>query len=326
MPTHSFFFFFFFFFYFLLVEVEMATFEQAGRSAEREEEYEVLTSIYGESVLLVVRDDVEGDVVKYVAENYVITCLLPGAYPEEACPVIKIRLVNNSGSSTRQIEGINRKLEELLEGGKGQVVLYQAIECIREGLEQDVAGSSSNNSNNNHDEESYYSGLEHIEENVYEYEDTDAYADDYEACGNSTLASCHLNIIHGETLIERKSSFQSHICAVSSMEEVHEFRRHVLSDRRIARATHNIFAYRFTNTPTGVCYHDNDDDGETAAGARLAEMIRLMGVDGVAVIVSRWFGGTLLGPDRFKYICNSARKLLEDNGYGKPSATTKKKR
>jgi putative IMPACT (imprinted ancient) family translation regulator len=36
-----------------------------------------------------------------------------------------------------------------------------------------------------------------------------------------------------------------------------------------------------------------------------------MGVDGVAVIVSRWFGGILLGPDRFKLICNCARALLE---------------
>jgi putative IMPACT (imprinted ancient) family translation regulator len=40
-----------------------------------------------------------------------------------------------------------------------------------------------------------------------------------------------------------------------------------------------------------------------------------MEVEGVAVIVTRWFGGILLGPDRFKYICNSARLLLEDNGF-----------
>ena len=45
-------------------------------------------------------------------------------------------------------------------------------------------------------------------------------------------------------------------------------------------------------------------------------MMRLMGVQNVAVIVSRWFGGILLGPDRFKYICNSAKDLLEECGYG----------
>jgi len=45
-------------------------------------------------------------------------------------------------------------------------------------------------------------------------------------------------------------------------------------------------------------------------------MLRLMGLDGVAVIVSRWFGGTLLGPDRFKFICNSARQLLLETEIG----------
>ncbi len=42
-------------------------------------------------------------------------------------------------------------------------------------------------------------------------------------------------------------------------------------------------------------YHDCDDDGEKAAGSRLAELLRLMKQDGIAVIVSRYFGGTLLG-------------------------------
>lgn len=135
----------------------------------------------------------------------------------------------------------------------------------------------------------------------------------------------------------------SHFAIVQSMEEVLYFRSIVLSDKKVAAATHNIFAYRFLCPKTGVLYHDYDDDGETAAGGRLAELLRLMGIagnssnkkpggdsvdvgregrkgeeeggegggGGVAVIVSRWFGGTLLGPDRFKLICNSARNILE---------------
>ena len=79
----------------------------------------------------------------------------------------------------------------------------------------------------------------------------------------------------------------------------------------MAKATHNIFAYRFTDSSTGICFHDNDDDGETAAGSRLAEILRLMGANGVAVVVTRWYGGTLLGPDRFRHINNCARRVLE---------------
>lgn len=79
----------------------------------------------------------------------------------------------------------------------------------------------------------------------------------------------------------------------------------------MARATHNIFAFRYVDGVSGVCVHDSDDDGETSAGSRLAEILRLMGADGVAVVVSRWFGGVLLGPDRFRLINNCARKVLE---------------
>jgi hypothetical protein len=122
-----------------------------------------------------------------------------------------------------------------------------------------------------------------------------------------------VTIHHGPITTERKSSFQSHFATVQNMAEVNDFRSAVLSDKRVARATHNIFAYRFTDV-VGLVHHDCDDDGETAAGSRLAETLRLMGVNNVAVIVTRWFGGVLLGPDRFKYICNSARNLLESNG------------
>jgi putative IMPACT (imprinted ancient) family translation regulator len=103
---------------------------------------------------------------------------------------------------------------------------------------------------------------------------------------------------------------------VQSRDEVEAFRSSILMDKRCQRATHNIMAYRFVDPVTRLVCSDCDDDGESAAGGRLAEMIRLMGCDGVVAIVSRWFGGTLLGPDRFKLINNTARSLLEAHGYG----------
>jgi Uncharacterized protein family UPF0029 len=42
----------------------------------------------------------------------------------------------------------------------------------------------------------------------------------------------------------------------------------------------------------------------------------------VIVVVSRWFGGTLLGPMRFTLINNTARILLEDCGYDKRDVKT----
>ena len=49
----------------------------------------------------------------------------------------------------------------------------------------------------------------------------------------------------------------------------------------------------------------------------------------VAIVVTRWFGGTLLGPLRFKLISNVARDLLVEYGYiakGGGSKATKHKK
>ena len=60
---------------------------------------------------------------------------------------------------------------------------------------------------------------------------------------------------------------------------------------------------------------DYDDDGETAAGSRLLKLLTTVGAENVLVVVSRWFGGVLLGPSRFTHINNAARAVLDQYGY-----------
>jgi putative IMPACT (imprinted ancient) family translation regulator len=60
-----------------------------------------------------------------------------------------------------------------------------------------------------------------------------------------------------------------------------------------------------------ACLQDYDDDGETAAGARMLHLLQVADCRNVVVVVSRWFGGVLLGPSRFTFINNAARMLLE---------------
>ncbi len=82
-------------------------------------------------------------------------------------------------------------------------------------------------------------------------------------------------IIHqGAPIVEKKSVFLASFAVVDSLEGVNRFRNILMSDKKIARATHNIMAYRFTCPRTGTLYHDNDDDGEVAAAGRVAELIR----------------------------------------------------
>ena len=68
-------------------------------------------------------------------------------------------------------------------------------------------------------------------------------------------------------------------------------------DRQVAAATHNILAYRI-ECGSGVWAQDADDDGEAAAGGRLLHLLQMADARNVAVVVTRWFGGVLLGPDR----------------------------
>ena len=59
---------------------------------------------------------------------------------------------------------------------------------------------------------------------------------------------------------------------------------------------------------------DYDDDGETQAGSRLKHLLEILELENVLVVVTRWFGGIHLGPDRFKHINQAGRDALEAAG------------
>jgi len=123
-----------------------------------------------------------------------------------------------------------------------------------------------------------------------------------------------INVIESEAIVDRKSTFVGRACRISHPSQVPLILSHLMSDRRIARAAHPIIhAYR---CQVGTLLHqDNDDDGETAAGGRLAHLLQILEVNNVLVIVSRYFGGIHLGPDRFKHINQAARNALEMGGF-----------
>ena len=98
----------------------------------------------------------------------------------------------------------------------------------------------------------------------------------------------------------------------------------LLRDKRIAKATHNMLAYRFTDER--VLVSDNDDDGESSSGAKLASLLELTSSMNVIIVVSRWFGGVLLGPARFKYIASVGRALLEEAGFAAPAGVARIRR
>lgn len=127
-----------------------------------------------------------------------------------------------------------------------------------------------------------------------------------------------MDIKHGDVFTDRKSAFQAHLAAVKSKKEVDRVMTILKSNSKIARATHNILAYRFMTEMNGkpIHHHDCEDDGEHGASSKMLELMDRMKADNVMVVVTRWYGGIHLGPDRFRHINNLTRQILCDNNYG----------
>lgn len=124
------------------------------------------------------------------------------------------------------------------------------------------------------------------------------------------LEEMAMDVWVGEPIADRKSKFVAHMARVHSLDEVFEVVNYLRRQRHIACAAHpTIWAYRFTDE-NGVLHQDYDDDGEHGASVKMMFLLHQLNVDGYVVIVTRWWGGILLGPDRFKHIMEVSRKIL----------------
>lgn len=286
-----------------------------------EEELEVLSSIYAECITCSCKPpNVHIAMLHMVNETqYTIDISFSSIYPHDHSDIV---LLIKSGNYYIDSEFANASKSRISNENPMGNILFELIEEIKEQLSGiSVSSAREPSPTNDYIENLVKEGDEHIEECCFEF--TSRSRNPRIANGRSDRISGP-SIIHGPCILEQKSTFQAHIAPVSSLEDVDFVRNELLSDKKVAAATHNIMAYRFVDPVTGVVYHDCDDDGECAAGGRLAEMVRLMGSNNVIVVVSRWFGGVKLGPSRFKFICNTARDLLEEHGFCHESKKSKR--
>lgn len=91
---------------------------------------------------------------------------------------------------------------------------------------------------------------------------------------------------------EKKSRFIANVRPVTCEEEALEFIEALRS--KYWNASHNVYAYSINN---GTLIQRYSDDGEPSgtAGVPTLEVIKRMGVQDAVVVVTRYFGGTLLG-------------------------------
>lgn len=91
-------------------------------------------------------------------------------------------------------------------------------------------------------------------------------------------------------IVEKKSRFIGHIAHVETEEEALEFLNEIRTTHRMAR--HNVYAYVLRG---GRIRYSDDGEPAKTAGMPTLEAIQHSGLTDVAVVVTRYFGGILLG-------------------------------
>ena len=90
---------------------------------------------------------------------------------------------------------------------------------------------------------------------------------------------------------EKRSLFIGHAIHVDSEDEAAAFVKSI--KKQYADATHNVWAYHLKGGI--IARYSDDGEPQGTAGMPVLEAIRKSGVDDVCVVVTRYFGGILLG-------------------------------
>ncbi|WP_189640250.1 YigZ family protein [Paramylibacter ulvae] len=94
--------------------------------------------------------------------------------------------------------------------------------------------------------------------------------------------------------------------AVASRDDALVFIKTLKRKKKYAKATHNTWAM-IQSDGTQI----KNDDGESGAGAIILRMLERDGVFDHIIVVTRWYGGTHLGGDRFRHVQTCVRACLD---------------
>lgn len=92
-------------------------------------------------------------------------------------------------------------------------------------------------------------------------------------------------------LVEKKSKFITNVCPVDNENDAISFLNEIRS--KYANATHNVYAYVIDEN--NIFRYSDDGEPSGTAGMPVLDTIRKGGLVDVIVVVTRYFGGTLLG-------------------------------
>ncbi|CAI9589905.1 unnamed protein product [Staurois parvus] len=233
--------------------------------------------------------------------------ILPPEYPATAPPLYQLNAPWLRGEDRMTLSNY---LEDIFLQNLGDSILYQWVEKIREFLVEKSKTSDSGPTLKVATEETEADDDDELLNDLFANAAVIGHLDAFEDTEREVPA-----IVHGLPISDRRSTFQAHLAPVRSPAQVKQVLNKLYENKKIASATHNIYSYRIYSKKTHSFIQDCEDDGETAAGKRLLHLMQILDVKDVMVVVSRWYGGILLGPDRFKHINNCARNILVEHNY-----------
>lgn len=94
-------------------------------------------------------------------------------------------------------------------------------------------------------------------------------------------------------IVEKKSKFIANIVYVEKKEEAEEILKKIR--KKYYDARHNCFAYRIIENDTIIERSSDDGEPSGTAGAPILNIISKNNLSNVLVVVTRYFGGVLLG-------------------------------
>ena len=344
---------------------EMDAEERAENLARQAEEAEALSAIYGEDFAVedgawtvrvpVFRDPERPRPQRLGADGEPLPAFLTArcvpleTYPSRACFLAE---VGPSGAlDAGELARLAREADAAYSEAPGEVAAFAFVERLREACASaaDASATDADDAPERHAE-----GTENENRDPFDPEALaaelaaiDAGRDaaaaaaaenvDSDDAKNALVAESDIDpsrVRHGTPFCERKSTFQAHVLLrLRSVEEADEFAAYLKRDPKVARASHNVLAFRKrlpapsargavrddsdSNDSSVFFACDHDDDGEHGAGKGLSHLLRVTQSEDVCVVVTRWFGGVHLGPRRFQCINNAARDALVDAGVAK---------
>jgi hypothetical protein len=213
--------------------------------------------------------------------------LPPNGYPDERYPQLYVLACPNAQLNALFSQELNKRMKEEIPLGIPMLALLLP-------LAQTVA-------------EELKESKEKADQARQEEEDEESLAMEREEEYRQQMG---IDVWAGDVIVDRRSRFVAHMARVHSLAEVRQVVMYLRSIKSIGCAAHPaIYAYRFTDV-NGVLQQDTDDDGESGASIKMAFLMDQLNVDGYVVVVTRWWGGILLGPDRFKHIMEVTKNIL----------------